>query len=436
MKRPISALAVTAVVLGYACLDTQAEVDFYSPDANHVWNRLYSGLFVRTAGDKVFDEWMDPLFSRETDHFLSGDSNINATALLDEFVKDRGALAQATPLQRAVMQRDLLCMFHWARKTKQSPGREKLIRALISAIRHVALTSEDIRKLPDNYSIAAGLPGARTAFDTAKPKRAFLPKGLLADDGPWLALEPRHDRPLAAPVHFSIFSQKSAFDLHFYHPGGRAAGERYLDTLAAMPDPFLDEKPATPVAGINRDAGPWLNPDTPQFPSGTMWALVRRAILVDVQGDLVVSPLVESVEVRVYRTLADIPSKPDAQTFFGWELSRRLLFGKGGFHLTQARDLLLSPFFPHAKKVEKFAKRPANEPPACFVCHSAPGIHSVNSRTLTFFTGDYEYEPRTEPERPSEFRPTTRKRLAEVTEKLAAKQKGWLEFRRVWDEKS
>lgn len=442
MKFPINARTVTTVLLICSCLGTQAAVDFYSAASNHVWNRLYSGLFVRTAGDQVFDDWMDPLFSRKTDHFLTGDSNTKTVALLGEFEKDRNALGHATPLHRAVMQRDLLAMFHWARyfekKSENTPERKKLIRALVGAIRHVALSADEISKLPDNYAIAAGLPGAHTAFDVAEPKRAFLPKDLLVDGGPWLALEPRQDRPLAAPVHFTAFTQKSAFDLHFHHPEGRAAGAKYLNALAAMKNPFLAQKPARPVPGttISVHGNRWLNPDTPQFPPGTMWALVRRAILVDLNGNLVVSPLIESVEVRVYRSLAPIEGEPEAQTsqtFFEWELSRRLLFGKGGFHLMDGRDLSLSPFF--GADVESFAKRRPNEPLACAACHSAPGIHSVNSRTLQFFTGDYEHNPKAEIKRPTEFRPTTRKRLAEVTEKLAIKQKSWQEFRRVWNEK-
>lgn len=427
--------AVCRAAVGKPMEFGEAAIDFYSPDASHVWNRLYAGLFVRTAGDQVFDDWMDPIFSRETIHFLSGESNAKTLALLAEFAKDRDAHEGATPLQRAVMQRDLLAMFHWARHAKQTPGKDQLIKALVGAIRHVALTADEINKLPDNYAIAAGLPAAHTTYDAAEPNRAFLPKDLLVDDGPWLALEPRQDRPLAAPVHFQIFGERSAFDLHFRHPEGRAAGERYLDELATMPNPFLAEKPATPVPGINRETGPWLNPDTPQFPPGTMWALVRRAILVDVEGSLIVSPLVESVEMRVYRALADTKSNREAQTFFEWELSRRLLFGKGGFHLMDGRDLSLSPFFPHADKIATFAKHSAGEPLACFACHSAPGIHSVNSRTLHFFTGDFDYEPKGTPKRPSEFRSTTRKRLAEVTEQVAAKQKSWQEFRKVWDEK-
>ncbi len=429
--------SILAIVIASACLSSHAAVDFYSADANHLWNRLYSGLFVRTAGGVVFDDLMDAHFSRETQQFRSGETNTAAIALLREFVENRDALGQVTPLQRAVMQRDLLAMFHFVVSSTATPETGNLAEALVRAIRHVALTADELHKLPDNYAIAVGLPGTFADFDEAEPGRAFLPKDLLADDGAWLALEPRHDRPLAAPIHFQIFSDRSAFDLHFRHPGGRAAGEKYLDELAAFPNPFLDEKPNDAVQQhrANYTKGGWLNPQTPQFPPGTMWALVRRAILVDTQGDLIVSPLVESVEVRVYRALADSATKPDAQTFFEWELSRRLLLGKGGFHLMEGRDLMFSPFFNGVGTLESYTKQEPSQPLICFACHSAPGIHSVNSRTLQFFTGALDFEFKANPTRPAEFRTTTHKRLDEVTAEVATKEASWQQFRRRWDGK-
>ena len=169
-----------------------------------------------------------------------------------------------------------------------------------------------------------------------------------------------------------------------------------------------------------------------------MWALVRRAILADAQGNLVVSPLVESVEVRVYRALADFQPKhmDEVQTFFEWELSRRLLLGKGGFHLMDGRDLLFSPFFPDPNKLELFTKRELGEPLVCFACHSAPGIHSVNSRTLQFGGAGLDFDANLVIERPGEFRAVSRKHLAEATEEVASKGPGWQLLRRMWDEKS
>lgn len=429
-RRLLLIIAVTAA----SCLNSRAAVDFYSPDANHIWNRLYSCLFVRTSGSAAFDDLMDPTFLHETQQFLSGEANTAAIALLREFVENRDALGQESPLQRAVMQRDLLGMLHWVQSSDPTPETGKLAEALVRAIRHVALTSDELRKLPDNYAIAVGLPGAFTDFDEAQPGRAFLPKDLQSDDGAWLALEPRHDRPLAAPLHFLIFSDRSAFDLHFRHPGGLAAGEKYLDELAALPNPLLDEKPEDAIEHTDV-RGRWPNPKTPQFPPGSMWALVRRAILVDTQGNLVVSALVESVEVRVYRAIADIRADANAQTFFEWELSRRLLLGKGGFHLMEGRDLMLSPFFSSAGTLKAYAKLEPYVPLNCAACHPTPGIHSVNSRSLLFTPRDLDFDPKANPTRPAEFRATTRQRLAEVTVKVANKQASWQEFRRLWDGK-
>ena len=96
------------------------------------------------------------------------------------------------------------------------------------------------------------------------------------------------------------------------------------------------------------------------------------------------------------------------------------------------RDLLFSPFFGERDKLEGFTKRKPGEPLVCFACHSAPGIHSVNSRTLRFGGADLDFEPKPQPERPGEFRAVTRKRLAEVAVEVASKRPGWQQLRRMW----
>jgi hypothetical protein len=133
-------------------------------------------------------------------------------------------------------------------------------------------------------------------------------------------------------VHFLLFFNRSVFEVRFRHPEGRLAGEAYLKQLTAMSNPWLKEKPEHPVNSPFQNMGErWVNPETPQFPPGSMWALVRRALLADSNGNPVASPVVESVQVRVYRTL-------DEQTPFEWETRHGLLLGKGGFHLTEPAD--------------------------------------------------------------------------------------------------
>jgi hypothetical protein len=339
--------------------------------------------------------------------------------VLGEFVKDQPLPFSMTAWERAVMQRDLLGIFHWLQKRASTAPQRDLSAALARAIRHVALTTEEIRKLPDNYAAAVAAPNTLTAFDAAHAE-PFLPKDLLADDGPWIALERKGDNEITATMHFEIFNGRSVFEVRIRHPEGRAAGEAYLKQLADMPNPLLKEKPARPVPTPFGDVekGPWLNPETPQFPPGTMWALARRAVLADTKGIPVVSPLVESVQIRVYRTL-------DAQTFFEWETRHSLLLGNGGFHLTQPVDQLYSLFF----QVGERHLRPDRSVPeasqlTCFMCHHESGIHSVNSRHLGFEkSGD----------RPPEFHAANRARLGEVTAKRSAVSPGWKMLRSLWD---
>ena len=439
-------IAVLLILLTVTRGTSRAVVDIYSPDGNHLWNRLHAALIVREKEGEVLDDLIDPPFWHGTRHLLSGESNTHAVALLREFVENGDVLGQMTPLQHAVMQRDLLAMFHWAIGNRDlpedfTPEQRNLAKGLVRAIQHVALTAGEIRALPDNYAVASALPGALTAFDEAEPARAFLPKGLLDDDGEWLALDVPKYRTITAPAHFSVFRARSSFELRFRHPGGREAGEKYLEDLAAMPAPLVFEKPAKPIPTFGDSDKEWPNPETPQFPVGTMWALVRRAQLADAQGNLVASPIIESVEVRVYRTMESVVSNMDAQTFFEWELSRRLLLGKGGFHRTTPAVARFGQFLPAMNNSEEDAmtrKLDPAQPLLCFACHQAPGIHSVLTRA--FILGDISddllgIDPARDRTRLPEFRVVPGRHLSEASVKLAARQPNWQMLRRMWVEK-
>ena len=269
----------------------------FAPDSGHLWNRVYAGL-TPVARHGLADRPKEKQA---------------ATALLTEFVK-AGAPAPdtMTPLQRALMQRHLIHHFFAAPArrnppTVESKTEEEYVTALARAIRKIALPAEEIRKLPDNYAAAVALPGAVTEYDPQKPA-PFLPKDLLAGDGPWIGLArtPQGGRQdVAAEFHFRLYRGSTSFEVRMRHPEGRAAGEAYLKKLAEMSEPYI--KPAAPESG-KPDPGasaaqPQLNPQTPQFPPGTAWALVHRAILADSGGMPVVSPLVEAVQIRVYRTV-------------------------------------------------------------------------------------------------------------------------------------
>jgi len=438
-------------------------LSLYDKDPHHLWNRLYAALMMRAPVGKTQNrapegkaqppDLLDPQ-SREV--FLSGPGNTETVALLGEFVKSGPRPEVMSTLQRAVMQRDLLAIFHLvagsdAVSEPRNPGKgwtapeRDLGAALAQAIRHVALSAEQIQKLPDNFTQAASVPEALTAYDRAKPG-PFLPKDLLADEGPWIALGTNgKTNGSVAGFHFEQFHGRTSFEVRMSHPGGRAAGEAYLKALAGMPKPWLMDKPAGLDPMLERSRAPWPNPATPQFPIGTMWALVRRSMLVDAGGHVVVAPIVENVQIRVYRALSrkealestefqaqikilEQEKREDDmdellaqryQTAFEWELQRTLLLGKGGFHLTGPEDL------PYSRFLRPLRPMPVSE--FCAQCHSAPGIHSVNSRARLF--GE-------QLARPPEFAPTTREDLDRNTVYGARQLPGLVLLEWLWQDQS
>jgi len=420
-------------------------VSLYDKDPQHLWNRLSSALITRAPeGKTIPPDLLDP---PHIELLFEGEANKQTISLLNEFLKGEPKPGSMAPVQRAVMQRDLLAVFHrlsglQAQNGTQWTGPEReLATALASAIRHVALTSEEIHKLPDNYAAATVDPEAVTADDATHPA-PFIPKDLLADDGPWIALDSQGSgKALVAQFHFKMFQGRTSFEVRMRHPAGRGAGEAYLKSLADMTQPWVYEKSERAIPNV-RDSAPWPNPETPQFPVGTMWALVRRAILADEKGQLVVSPLVESIQIRVYRkaSVTDELNSPEFQklvkelegskreyelddllaarymTSFEWEMQRALLLGKGGFHLTRPEDLKFSGFVPsEPRPVASF----------CMQCHSAPGIHSIQSRAGLFS------EPLA---RPPEFKASNRESLDRITTYEARTQPGWLLLQWLWSD--
>ena len=150
----------------------------------------------------------------------------------------------------------------------------------------------------------------------------------------------------------------------------------------------------------------------------------------------------ESVQVRVYRYVSriDALNSPELgkqvkelddakreydyddllaaryQTSFEWKMKRSLLLGKGGFHLTQPEDLKYSSFpLERARPIAVF----------CMRCHSADGIHSVNSRSGLF---------RDPPARPPDFKPSARASLDRITTTEAQSQPGWLLLQWLWQD--
>jgi hypothetical protein len=156
----------------------------YDPDPQHLWNRLYDALFVRTEpgdGERYGSAELDILFWDSTKHLLTSPSREKAIQVLDEFIRSHGERLIRDPMKRALLQRDLWALFDWsaahlARRESSASASQpeaELQRRLVAVISRLALSAGDIGRLPDNFAEAelrldgSGFPHGLFASDSA-----------------------------------------------------------------------------------------------------------------------------------------------------------------------------------------------------------------------------------------------------------------------------
>jgi len=379
----------------------------YDPDPAHLWNRLHEALFVRTASDgsRYGQDELDPLLWPKSKYLLAGEHHKRVLGLLDEFLAKDGHKLIQDPLKRAMFQHDLWAVFDWLadptapyqyRDDEYPPEARALQERLAKAIRRLALSTEEIKQLPDNYAAAIAAKSFAGGHDPEKPEMAFLPADLFNADGPWVLLG-EHMAP-AAPVHIHAAHGRSAFFVLMKQPADRKSTLTYLDDLGAFPNALMPQ-PLHRNAKFLAKKLPRFNPELPQFPVGTQVALVRELLVIDKQGKIKPTRLIESVQFRVY---CEIPKgekgHPEGfddlvgkQDFYEFRITRKDLFAgtAGGLHAVGPRDTDMLPFInPPAD--DPFEENPPIRPGAsrtlelCSGCHSSPGIHSVEAYCRDF----------------------------------------------------
>ncbi len=375
----------------------------YDENLSHIWNRLYAALWVRedSQGKRYGEDSLDPMLWPQSKHLLSQPSHDAALRVLDEFLRTHAENLIQDPIKRAMLQRDLWAVFDWS--VQQYSGREQpeygdekreLQNRLAELLRRLALTQEQIKALPDNYAQAVNSGAFPAKYDPAHPQRPFLPPDLFDPRGPWVCITPNPDTLAEGGVaksHVSNVSGRSVFLVFMRLPEGRKATLDYFQTLWHFPQAW--------VAGPD-DRGPLeTNPDLPSFPARTQVALVRQMMLFDNQGNLVVSPITESVQIRMHREITTARAREatgglttmarnSGQDFFEIRISRPLLFSskQGGLRAT-GRDEIEPPTF-QTMGFDMLAESDGPERigplftpimQRCLSCHSGGGIRSFNS---------------------------------------------------------
>jgi hypothetical protein len=362
----------------------------YNPNPSHIWNRVHATLLIREdlPGANQDADSLDALFWFTTKYLLATPWHQRALNVLDEFLQTHAENLIHDPVKRAILQRDLWAVFDWSVERQRPQGetsyeqekRELQIR-LAEVLRRLALTPKQIESLPDNYAQAVASAEFPKEYDPAHRDRAFLPPDLFEDHGPWVAISNYSEG--VATAHLFAFSGRSRFLVFVRLPEGRKATLSYFQSLWNFPQPWVPRLDIAPDQTIE-------NPDLPQFPVGTQVALVRQMMLFDDQGNVVPAPITESVQIRVYR---GIPARHrdihEEQDFYEIRFSRPLLFAsKAGGLRAIAPDEKEFPIF-QAHGPDEFAASPDEYTPlqkypsileACGMCHSQPGINSLNSR--------------------------------------------------------
>lgn len=324
-------------------LSTQA-VGPYDADPNHPWNRLHRALFTwqpKGTAPVPAGPVDDPLFwplGPQLYDFPAG-----LTALLEEVLKSD----ERRPLPRAVLQHDLWMYFDALDGQYQGGGRSippgddalraDVRRLFAKILRRIALTPAEIDALPETLAASKRYPAT---FDATVPERPFLPATLFDPQGPWV-LVGRKDAPAAAE-HVRHFAGRSVFLLFLSVPDGREATVKYLETLR-------DLKRAK----------------APEPPAGTALALVRRAFLLDRDGEPRLSPLTEEVRLRVPGPKSAEPSARQ----FEFHLRRRSLFADAATGLEAAGVEEEGPvFFFHRGAAAGIVRR------TCSECHGLSAV--------------------------------------------------------------
>jgi hypothetical protein len=365
---------------------TQPQI--YAPDPDHIWNRLFRLFYVRDArnGRQFGGDELDPYLWRQTKHLVSGATHDEALKLLDQFLQEHSDNLIRDTLKRAVFQRDLLAVYEWlsAQSDEKEPGRSELQERISEVIRRLALTSDEIGKLPLNYSDAVRAQAFPTQYDPSSAKAPFLPADLFDPNGPWVCLGEQRGRPVASD-HLEFFHGRSVFLVFFQVPGGRPKTLEYLEKLRNIPKTWGPNLDRPQSAGFPPVLVPY--PEPPQFPTGTRMALIRQLVLVNDHDHPTSTHLTESVQIRVYRAIHfDLGGTgAHSQDFSEFALTRQRLFSEqlGGLRAITQGDREFMVF--HTQEIDPLEMEVDAERwqgivlRTCASCHEAAGIHSFLS---------------------------------------------------------
>ena len=378
-------LAIMMMLICVAAQATEPSTAVYDRDPKHLWNRLYAAIAVRTeAGINFGIDNSEPFH----DYFEDPQRLI---AILDEFLQKHGEDRTAGNLRRALLLNDIWTAFDLAARPVDGSEDAALRRRLARVLARLSMQSSQISSLPDNYAAAVRSATFATDFNPEHPERAFLPPDLLDANGEWVEIG-EDGLGAAALFHVRMLSGRSVFRVFIRCPGGRQATISYLEMLNLYPTPW-----ALKAADIAHEASEpskkvrWdplrFDPGTPQFPPGTIVALVRQMMVIDDELKPVPTSITQKVQFRVFKDIGKAVYLQNRGEFNSRQLvyefgMRRgdVLAGKaGGFHAVTPDETEYQLTTISEGGGREARLRGPVVLSTCARCHSANGIFSVNT---------------------------------------------------------
>jgi hypothetical protein len=353
----------------------------FDPNPQHLWNQLNATLFLRAAEGETNRYGLaeiDIAYWSRTRHLLEGESHREAIKILDEFVATGGEALVTEPWKRAWLQNRLWQLFDWSAHVAPLGDTVEARRALelhlAPVIRRLGMSTNEIGSIASNYR------------EAEKSGVAGLPRGLEDADGDWIGVL-AEGAELTAAAHVMNGGGRSLFTVMFRHPDGRKAGTNYLESLKSIAPMWVSLKDES-----EHEIRWRLNREFPVVPEKGQWALVRRMSVIDGEGKIRPTRLVESIQVRTYGKRAGT----NWVEFGKWQTPQEFRMSvRNAPGLTEVksgqRDFThffskgFDPFEPGARG-EKWAVSAFQSETlrSCEQCHSNPGLESVNTFTRAF----------------------------------------------------
>lgn len=381
-------------------------------DTADPYDVLYDVIMVRkdSNGKPYATKEVGPLIYGRSEFPFDNDTFPKLTAALAAF----NALPQEEidaygSVKRALLQRHLWVVFDATIPNDYKPPthldrRRATQQVLATLIRRVALSEAEIPALPDTRAATIENGGFPQEHDPADRFKPFLPNDLYAKDSSWVCLgkagNPDTD-------HARIDRRRSVFFQFVRLPGGREATLEYINKLN----------------------------DRKVFPVGTQFALIGRAFLISDRGELVLSPVINSIQLRAYLnvTKTALEAHPKAIVCVAEFLMqpRQLMKGKAAMRAFGPKDFRFQTISadtggrvdPLEAITATEAKKQTPALQQCVFCHerSRSGVRSLGD----FMHGDRMADKLT-------FESGNPVKIAEAVAASKRKDETWKKLQELW----